>query len=170
MEFDDLIIIGKLGFGQIIKDWIPVRLNPDFQDSISHLSHIFVIFTDHRVRYATVKKAKLIQGKWYIKFSEPEILLEMKDQINIQIAIDTEELSEIDDEEYYDPIGMKVFTGTELVGEVIDWFSNNAQDIFVVRDKEGKELMIPDVEYYVEKTDIEHQMICVKNIEQLLSI
>lgn len=167
MEFDDLIVIGKLGFGQIIKDWIPVRLNPDFQNSISHLTHLFVIFTDHRVRYATVKKAKLIQGKWYIKFIEPEILLEMKDQINMQIAIDTNELSVIDDEDYYEPVGMQVIYGTELVGEVIDWFSNNAQDIFVVKETEGNELMIPDVDYYIEKTDIENQKIYVKNLEQL---
>jgi 16S rRNA processing protein RimM len=170
MDIDDLIVIGKLGFGQIVKGWVPVRLNPDFQNSIIQFTHLFVIFTDHRVRYATVKKAKLIQGKWYIKFTEPELMLEMNGQTNMLIAIDTEELSVIDDEDYYEPVGMKVISQDEEVGVIIDWFSNNAQDIFVVKDIEGNEIMIPDVPYYVEKTDIENQVIYVRNIEQFKGI
>ncbi|HPM00858.1 MAG TPA: hypothetical protein PK816_01770 [Candidatus Cloacimonadota bacterium] len=170
MDIDDLIVIGKLGFGQIVKDWVPVRLNPDFQNSITQFNHLFVIFTDHRVRYVTVKKAKLIQGKWYIKFAEPELMLEMNGQTNMLIAIDTEELSVIDDEDYYEPVGMKVISQDEEVGVIIDWFSNNAQDIFVVKDIEGNEIMIPDVPYYVEKTDIENQVIYVRNIEQFKGI
>ncbi|HOQ80527.1 MAG TPA: hypothetical protein PLH63_05635, partial [Candidatus Cloacimonadota bacterium] len=116
MELNDLTIIGKLGFGDIIKGWIPIRLNPDFLDYFERISHLFVIFTDHRVRYVTVKNAKIIKGKHYLKLVEPEIMLEIEKQTNLQAAIDQEIITELTSDEYYDPIGMKVMNNNMLFG------------------------------------------------------
>lgn len=170
MELNDLTIIGKLGFGDIIKGWIPIRLNPDFLDYFERISHLFVIFTDHRVRYVTVKNAKIIKGKHYIKLVEPEIMLEIEKQTNLQAAIDQEIFTELTSDEYYDPIGMKVMNNNMLFGEIIDWFSNNAQDVFVVKDNSDNELLIPDVDVYVQDIDYENRIIYTKNIEQLLNL
>ncbi|HPK40203.1 MAG TPA: ribosome maturation factor RimM [Candidatus Cloacimonadota bacterium] len=170
MELNDLTIIGKLGFGDIIKGWIPIRLNPDFLDYFERISHLFVIFTDHRVRYVTVKNAKIIKGKHYLKLVEPEIMLEIEKQTNLQAAIDQEIITELTSDEYYDPIGMKVMNNNMLFGEIIDWFSNNAQDVFVVKDNSDNELLIPDVDVYVQDIDYENRIIYTKNIEQLLNL
>ncbi|HPY97020.1 MAG TPA: ribosome maturation factor RimM [Candidatus Cloacimonadota bacterium] len=170
MELNDLTIIGKLGFGDIIKGWIPIRLNPDFLDYFERISHLFVIFTDHRVRYVTVKNAKIIKGKHYIKLVEPEIMLEIEKQTNLQAAIDQEIITELTSDEYYDPIGMKVMNNNTLFGEIIDWFSNNAQDVFVVKDNSDNELLIPDVDVYVQDIDYENRIIYTTNIEQLLNL
>ncbi|HOE90680.1 MAG TPA: ribosome maturation factor RimM [Candidatus Cloacimonadota bacterium] len=170
MELNDLTIIGKLGFGDIIKGWIPIRLNPDFLDYFERISHLFVIFTDHRVRYVTVKNAKIIKGKHYLKLVEPEIMLEIEKQTNLQAAIDQEIITELTSDEYYDPIGMKVMNNNMLFGEIIDWFSNNAQDVFVLKDNSDNELLIPDVDVYVQDIDYENRIIYTKNIEQLLNL
>jgi len=53
---------------------------------------------------------------------------------------------------------------------VIDWFNNNAHDVFVVKNEEEQELLIPDVEFYIENIDLDKNRIDVKNIKLLQNI
>jgi len=73
-------------------------------------------------------------------------------------------------EEYYDPLNMQVFTNDAYLGLVIDWFNNNAHDVFVVKNEEEQELLIPDVEFYIENIDLDKNRIDVKNIKLLQNI
>lgn len=169
MEIDELITLGKLGFNDIIKGWIPIRLNPDFQKYLENLTKAFLIFTDHRVRYVTISKVKFIKGKWYLKIAEPEIYLEAQNQGYVTFAVDDDILYP-EDEDYYDPIGMEVFSDSERIGIISDWFNNGAQDILVIKSENGKEVLIPEVEEFISEIDIEHKIIRVKNISSFLDL
>lgn len=168
MELEDLIIIGKLGFNDIVKDWIPIRLNPDFLPYLEKLKQAFLIYTDHRVRYITVSKSKFIQGKWYLKIKEPEAYLEFKNLGSVDLAIET--LTEDSDEDYYSPVGMEVFFNDQTIGKIIDWFDNGAHDVFVIQDHDGKEILIPDVKEFIQDINIQENRIIAQNIQAFLDL
>ncbi len=170
MEIDDLIIVGKLGFSPVIKGWIPIKLNPDFQKTQNQITNLFLIFTDHSVRYVTVKKIRFIQNKLYLKVVEPETYFEIQGQNNILMAIDNDTLQYINDEEYYDPIGMTVIFNDQELGKVTDWFNNGAHDVFVITDDKEKEILIPDVEEFIMEINTENNHLVVQNIQGFLEL
>ena len=54
------------------------------------------------------------------------------------------------------------------IGKVMDIFESLAHEIHIVKLTDGKEIMIPDVEFYISKKD--KQNVFVKNIEGLLEL
>ncbi len=75
----------------------------------------------------------------------------------------------LDEGEYYvnDMIGCLVYNSGELLGAVKDVMDNTYQDILVV-DYKHKKVLIPYVDAFVEKTDVENKRIDVHLIEGFL--
>lgn len=88
---------------------------------------------------------------------------------NFLIQIPEECLPPLPDNEFYikDLNGSTVFDtdNNEIIGTVEDILTNRAQDVYVVRSKDGLEILIPAVREFVKEIAIDKKSIYVKLID-----
>jgi len=168
MQISDLIPIGKLGNSIDKNGFISFKKNRNFQPFYLDLKDLFLVFTDHRVRYVTIDKV-LEGNKLKIRFDETEVTKEAAKAGKVQVMLsntDVEEvIAQLDSESDIDKF---VIFKNHKIGKVVDIFETLAHEIHIVKLSDGKEIMIPDVEFYISKKD--KQNVFVKNIEGLLEL
>jgi len=54
------------------------------------------------------------------------------------------------------------------LGVVAEWIETGANGVYIVRDAEGNEVLLPDIDEVVLKIDLENQQITVHLLEGLL--
>ena len=85
--------------------------------------------------------------------------------------IPREEAQDLEEDEYYiaDLIGMKVVTedGTS-VGILKDVMETGANDVYVVQDAQGKELLLPAIHQCILDVDIEKNIMTVHLMKGLV--
>lgn len=116
----------------------------------------------HRVH----KNFDLLTFKGYENMSDVE---KMKGGI---LKIREDQLTELDQDEFYfhEIIGCLVFTTAgEEVGKVREILTPGANDVWVVKGKGGKDILIPYIEQVVKKVDVKEQMIIIEPMDGLLS-
>lgn len=121
-----------------------------------------LIIATHRVH----KNFDLLTFKGYENMNDVE---KMKGGI---LKIHEEQLTELEEDEFYfhEIIGCLVFTTSgEEVGKVREILTPGANDVWVVKGKGGKDILIPYIEQIVKKVDIKEQIILIEPMEGLLS-
>ena len=85
--------------------------------------------------------------------------------------IPREEAQDLEEDEYYiaDLIGMKIVTedGTS-VGILKDVMETGANDVYVVQDAQGKELLLPAIHQCILDVDIEKNIMTVHLMKGLV--
>ena len=168
MQISDLIPIGKLGNSIDKNGFILFKKNSNFQPFYLDLKDLFLVFTDHRVRYVTINKV-IGENKLKIRFEEAEVIKQAAKAGKVQVMLPETDMEEIiaqhDSESDIDKF---VIFKNHQIGKVRDILETLAHEINVVMLTDGKEIMIPDVEFYISKKD--KQNIFVRNIEELLEL
>jgi 16S rRNA processing protein RimM len=89
---------------------------------------------------------------------------------NHEIFVPTEDRPPLPDGEYYlhQLVGLTAITEDgDSLGIVSDWIETGANGVFVVRDKEGNEILLPDIDEVVLKIDLEAGEMLVHLMEGL---
>lgn len=137
-------------------------------------------FEDLEIVY--IEKAKeLIEFKIQdVKYSKNMVLLKLEGIDNIEEAekyknfylkINREDAVELEEDSYFivDIIGCEVYTeGQELLGKVIDVFPTGSNDVYTVKNSEGKEILIPAIEDVIKDVDIKNKKIIIHLMEGLI--
>ena len=170
MEISDLISIGvikkAIGNGGIVSA-IP---DTSFSEHYLTIPELFIVFPDETVRFETIDKIELKNGKYLIKFMNINSKDEAQQMINAHIMIAEDMLPPLEEDEYFPNqlIDYKVYTKAgELIGKVTDILSTPGQEILVI-PKENKEIMIPFCEPFIAKVDNKNNTIIIDPIEGLL--
>lgn len=67
-----------------------------------------------------------------------------------------------------DLIGLNVYSNDKLIGEVKDIIKTNAHEILVIKTNDKKH-MIPNIEQFINKIDLEDKKIFINEIEGLIN-
>ena len=70
----------------------------------------------------------------------------------------------------YSVNGYKVFFGNEIIGEIDGVMLNPMQSVLIISLVQGGELLVPNVENFVQETNSKDQSITLQNIEGLLEL
>lgn len=147
---------------------------------ISPLTDDITRFEDLDIIY--IQKAKdLIEFKIQeVKYSKNMVLLKLEgiDTIeeaekyrNCYIKINREDAVELEDNSYFivDIIGSEVFTEEgEDLGKVVDVFQTGSNDVYTVKNLEGKEILLPAIEDVIKNIDIENKKIVIHLMDGLI--
>jgi len=124
-------------------------------------SPIEVIVKNHRRH----KQFDLVEFEGYDNVNQVE---KFKNSI---VKVPESQLTDLDEDEYYfhQIIGCKVFSedGNEL-GEIKEILTPGANDVWVVRGKGGKEILIPYIEAIVKEIDVRDKKVIIHVMEGLL--
>lgn len=146
-----------------------------------------VPFTDDITRFENLKTIYVEQGKKLkeytiedVKYSKKLVLLKFKgiDDINETISlkncylkINRKDAVELTENSYFivDLIGLKVYTDEDaFLGNLVDVFPTGSNDVYVVKDELGKQILLPAIKEVIKSVDIENKRIIVHLIPGLV--
>lgn len=115
-----------------------------------------------------------------VKYSKNLVLLKLKgiDDINTAeiykncyLKIDRKDAVELPEDSYFiiDLIGITVYTdNNKELGNIVDVYSTGANDIYVVKNELGKQVLIPAIGEVIKNVDIKNKKMIVHLIEGLI--
>ena len=104
----------------------------------------------------TVVSTRIQSARWYVRFEGMETREAADAARGVELVMDVEDSDEDGAWFVHELVGLTAERpdGT-LVGEVVDLMDMPAQDLLIVREPSGNRAMIPFVEQFVPKVDIE---------------
>jgi len=146
-----------------------------------------VPFTDDITRFDDLKKIYIVKNRNMeekeieeVKYHKNLVLLKLKgiDDINDTeqyknciIKINREDAVELPEDTYFitDMIGISVYTEeNELLGTLTDIFPTGSNDVYVVKDELGKQILLPAIGDVIKNVDVKEKKMVVKLIEGLV--
>lgn len=143
--------------------------------------------TDNVRRFDDLKEVILDTGKEQlnlhvtsVKYFKNMVILKFKEFDNINdiipykgmdLLVTRENAIPLEEGEYYiaDIIGSKVITYEDkILGTLTDVLQTGANDVYVVKTKDGKEVLLPSIEECILDRDIENKIVKVHIMKGLL--
>ena len=149
-----------------------VKINP-FTDDINKFKSLKYIYIQLKNE---LKKVKIEQ----VRFNKNQVLLKLEgiDSIeeaekyrNFYVKTEKETQEELGEDTYYivDLIGLDVFSDKdEYLGKIDDVFPTGSNDVYVVKDNLGKQILIPAIADVVKKVDLKNKKMIINLIPGLL--
>jgi len=144
-------------------------------------------FTDDITRFEDLETIYIQEANELIEFrieqvrySKNMVLLKLEgiDDINeaekyrnFYLKINRKDAVELEENSYFiiDIIGSEVYTDENyLLGKVIDVLPTGSNDVYVVKTREGKEILLPAIEDVIKDVDINNKKIIVHLLEGLI--
>ena len=144
-------------------------------------------FTDNINRFEDLKSVYLQTKKGLetfeiedVKYSKSMVLLKLKgiDDINIAetyrncyLKIDRKDAVELPEDTYFivDLLDMEVETEEgQILGKIIDVYPTGSNDIYVVKNEEGKQILLPAISQVVKTVDIQNKKMIVHLLNGLI--
>ena len=117
-----------------------------------------------------IEKVSYTKNQVVLKFKDCNSIDEAEVLRNTYLLVKKEDLGELPEGVYYlaDLIGLDVYTDEEeFLGKVDDIYSTGANDIYVVKNEEGIEKLLPGIDEVIKNIDIDNGRITVHLIEGL---
>ena len=165
----------RLEIGQIVNTFGikgEIKVVP-FTDDINRFDDL------EKVYVKTRKEAKLykVENERYHKnmvllklegINNPEDAEMLK---NAFLEVDREDAVPLEEGQYFivDLIGLDVYTDEgKLLGKVDDIYNTGANDIYVVKDELGKQILLPGIKDVIKEVDLDNEKIIVHLIPGLI--
>lgn len=167
---DKYFEIGQIVNTNGLKGFVKVK---PFTDDIQEFETFETIYVQ--------KKTELIEFKIEsVRYAKNMVLLKLKgiDDIdsaealrNLYIKVSREQLPELQENSYYivDLLECEVVTVEgEILGKMDDVFNTGSNDIYVVKNEKGKQILLPAIKEVIKNVDIPNRKITVKLMEGLI--
>ncbi len=159
--------------GEILKPWgyrgeVKVQIVTAFpKQLVKHKT----VYLGQSARAFQVERARLHSGYAIMKFAgydTPESVAKLRGEI---VQIPAEAAARLKKGQYYHHqiIGLNVVTESgELIGTVAAILETGANDVYVVRTPEGKEILLPAIKSVIQKIDVANKTMTVTLLPGLL--
>ncbi|MDP4180511.1 MAG: ribosome maturation factor RimM [Bacillota bacterium] len=166
---NDFLQVGKIVNTHGVKGELKVIPLTDDPTRFDDLEDVFV-GTDTSMNIVNIESVKYFKNTVIIKFKE---VLDMNDALKLKdqyIYIDRKNAVKLPKDTYFicDLIGLEVFEDGNRIGEIKDIIQTGSNDVYIVKDEENKEILIPALKTVVKAVSIENKRMEVSLPEGLL--
>ena len=149
-----------------------IKINP-FTDDITN-------FKKFKLIYVNIKGKLEKYDVEEIKFSKNCVLMKLKNINSIEqaeklkgffIKVDRSIYDDLEENTYYiaDLIDCEVYTeSNEFLGKINEVFSTKSNDVYIVKDNSGKQILLPAISEVVKSVDVENKKIIVHLLKGLI--
>lgn len=142
-----------------------VKLIPltDDPNRFDELDWVF-IEKDGKMDKHTIQQVKYMKGSVMIKFSDIESIDEAGQYRDCFVLVDRKNAVKLPEDSYFicDILGCSVFDEKGvLLGELVDILHTGSNDVYVIRNQSGKEILLPALKSVVRSISPEQQRIDV---------
>ena len=164
--------VGKIVNTHSLKGEVKVISSTDFEEErFKKGSKLLITRGNQLIREVVVQSYRNHKNFLLVKFEGIDSVEEAEKLKNLQIKIDSDEVGELEENEFYfhEIIGCEVFDENDKnLGEIIDILTPGANDVWVIKGENGKEILIPYIEDVVKKIDITSKKVNIEVMEGLI--
>ena len=167
---EEYLEIGQIVNTNGLKGTLKVRPLTDDITRFEDLETIYIQKHKELVEF-TIQEVKYNKNMVLLKLEGIDDITEAEKYKNFYIKINREDAVELEDDSYFivDIIGCEVYTESqELLGKVIDVFPTGSNDVYTVKNNEGKEILLPAIEDVIKDVDIKNKKIIIHLLEGLI--
>ena len=166
--------VGKIVNTHALKGEVKVISSSDFaEERFATGSKLLLTNGNQLIKEVEIETSRFHKGAFLIKFKDIHTIEEAEKIKNLQLKIDEQNLSELEEGEFYfyEIIGCEVFDdeNSNKIGNIIDILQTGANDVWVIKDINGKEQLIPYINDVVKNIDIKNKKVYIEVIEGLLN-
>ena len=167
----DYFEIGQIVNTYGIKGFVKVV---PFTDDITRFEELKSVYIDIKgnLKEYTIEEVKYSKNLVLIKFKEIPDINEAEKYRNYYIKINRKDAKKLPKDTYFiaDLIGLEVYVQdtNELLGKVDDIYSTGSNDVYVVKDELGKQVLLPGTKEVIKSVDLENGKIFVNLIKGLI--
>jgi 16S rRNA processing protein RimM len=170
---EKLYTVGKIVNTHGIRGELKIVPQTDFpEERFAKGSQLLFIDPENYTRLpVTVESSRYHKNMYIIHFKGFTNINEVEKYKGWLLKVEEKFLSDLDEDEFYhhEIVGCTVITdeGQEL-GTITEILSPGANDVWVVKPKSGKELLLPYIDDVVLNVDVEQKKVTVHILEGLL--
>lgn len=166
----EFLEIGKIVNSYGIKGFMKVVPYTDDITRFNQLKSIYIEKNSKRVPFR-VEKVKYQKNLVLLKLEDINDINDIEQYKNCYIKIDRKDAIKLPKDTYFitDLIGVEVYTDENiLLGNVVDIFPTGSNDVYVVKDELGKQVLLPAISEVIQSIDLENKKIVVHLIPGLI--
>lgn len=152
-----------------IKGQLKVKPFTDDMERFEELKTVYIC-KKNEMKKVEIEDVKYNKQCVLLKVKGIEDLTEAEKYKGLFLKIDRKDAKKLPKDTYFiaDILGLEVYTDEgELLGKVDDIFQTGANDVYVVKDELGKQILLPSIPEVLKEIDLEKGKVIVHLIEGL---
>ena len=149
-----------------------LKIKP-FTEDIKKFSNLKTIYikTKSGLTEFKIEQVRYVKNMVMLKVAGIDTVEEAEKYRNLYIKILRDQEEELEEGSYYvvDILGCKVNTdANQELGKIVDVFQTGSNDVYVVKDEQGKQILLPAIKQVIKNVDIKNKIITVHLLEGLV--
>ena len=166
------LLVGDIVSTHGIRGEVKVNIVTDDLSRFDVGNNLYVL-KDNVYQKITVSSFRLHKNRALITFNNIKDIIDVVGYLKLSLYIDKDEVPELEEGMYYydDLIGLDVIdvnNDNNKVGQVIDVVEVPQGCILRIKKTNGKQALVPYVEEFIKKVDLENKTIEIASIEGLI--
>ncbi|MBE3557328.1 MAG: 16S rRNA processing protein RimM [Firmicutes bacterium] len=162
--------VGKLGRAFGLRGEIRLFPNTDFPERFQAGARFRAVRSDQTEAMVELDSVRMHQGNYLVRIKGVETPEAAAVWVNATLYVPEEALYPLQEGRYYiyQILGSRVeSTEGEPLGQVVDVRTDGAQDLWTVRDAQGRDHLVPVVDAFIRNVDLSQHRIVVSPIAGL---
>ena len=152
-----------------IKGFLKVKPFTDEKERFEELKTVYIV-QKGKMKEVEIKEVSYQKEMVLLKLKGIEDLTEAEKYKGAYLKIARKDAKKLPEGTYFiaDLLGLEVYTEEgELLGKLDDIFNTGANDVYVVKNELGKQILLPSIKEVIKQIDLENEKIIVHLIEGL---
>lgn len=161
---NEKLVIGKITKAHGVRGEVKVISYSDDLKRFKKLKKVSIDSSELKVEWV-----KLQSNRAILKLEGYDSIEDTQELRNKLISVDREDAVKLEEDEYYvaDLIGCSVFDEKEVeLGKIYDVISTGSNDVYWIKSKTRKDLLVPVLKDIVLSVDIDSEKIIIKQVSE----
>lgn len=157
---DDLFLIAEVKAVFNSRGYLSIISFTDFPDRFFKLKEVYLdVFG--AIKLIEVESVENIKGNFVLKLRNFDSADEVEAFVGKRIYVKSEDSINLPVDTYFvhDLIDSKVYVNSKFFGSVIDVLNLPANDVYVIKNPDGKEIMFPAVKKFIKNFNAEEKIL-----------
>ena len=153
-----------------INGFVKVKAFTDDLERFETLKKVYVCKKDN-LKEVEIEEVKYHKGMVLLKLKGINNMNEAEVLKGLYLKIDRKDAKKLPKDTYFiaDLLGLEVYSDEgRLLGRLEDIFKTGANDVYVVKDELGKQLLLPSIPEVIKEIDLSNEKIIVHLIKGLI--
>ena len=149
-----------------------IKVKP-FTDDIEKFKNFKTIYISikNELKEFKIEQVRFNKNMVFLKLEGIDTIEKAKEYRNLYLKVKRDKEEILEKGTYYivDIIGCEVYTDeNKHLGKIDDVFSTGSNDVYVVKDENGRQILLPAIKDVIKNVDIDNKTITVHLLEGLL--
>ena len=167
---EEYLEIGQIVNTNGLKGFLNVKPLTDDITRFEELETVYIQKAKELIEFK-IQEVKYVKNMVLLKLEGIDDITEAEKYKNFYIKINRKDAVELDEDSYFiiDIIGCEVFTEeNQKLGKVVDVFPTGSNDVYTVKNEEGKEILLPAIADVIKDVDVKNKKIVIHLMEGLI--